>query len=365
MVAGAYKADLLSDFRSAVDKSITQGISLGKFQQDFDSTVSRNGWSYHGSRNWRSELIYSTNLRTSYAAGRWEQLTNPEQIQVLPYLTYKHGDSRVPRPIHLSWDGLTLPANDPWWQTHYPPNGWGCKCRVFGSTRNEYEAAQQAGKAKVPDDGTYTPTDKDGKPLIDPTTGKVEQIPNGIDRGWDYNVGTAAFGKSWVQETGEAIELGPWRKEQYPFLPQKLTGDAPLVALGPRLQGDEAALRAAVPEGVYQDKLGDPVSVTGAVASHIIADPKRWDGREQYLPLLPDVIENSQEIWVGFMQFVESGRVFIRKRYVKAYEIEKGRVVGVLADTVKGKLEAFDIIRSEDLKGGRLRSGRLVYPTEE
>ena len=119
------------------------------------------------------------------------------------------------------------------------------------------------------------------------------------------------------------------------------------------------------PEGIYQDKLGDYVGVHSLVADHILSDPKRWDGREQYLPLLPDVIENSQEIWVGFMQFVKSGRVFIRKRYVKAYEIEKGRVVGVLVDTVKGQLEAFDIIRSEDLKGGRLRSGRLVYPTEE
>ena len=114
---------------------------------------------------------------------------------------------------------------------------------------------------------------------------------------------------------------------------------------------------------MYQDKLGDTVSVTGAVADHIIDDPKRWDGREQYLPLLPDVIENSQEIWVGFMQIVDNDRVFLRKRYVKAYKIEKGRIVGVLADTVKGQMVAFDIINSKDLAGGRLRSGRLVYPS--
>lgn len=191
MSAGAYKADLLTDLRGAVDKAITQGVSLGKFRQDFDSIVATHGWSYNGSRDWRSELIYSTNIRTSYAAGRWSQLTDSEQLQVLPYLTYKHGDSRVPRPLHLTWNGLTLPADDPWWQTHYPPNGWGCKCRVFGSTKKEYEAASAAGKTTPLDDGYYTPTDKEGKPLIDPTTGKVEQIPKGIDRGWDYNVGEA------------------------------------------------------------------------------------------------------------------------------------------------------------------------------
>jgi uncharacterized protein with gpF-like domain len=176
MVAGAYKADLLADFRDAVDKAITEGTTLEAFRKDFDSIVEKNGWSYNGSRNWRSELIYSTNIRTSYAAGRWAQLTDPEQLQVLPYLTYKHGDSRVPRPEHLAWDGITLPANDPWWQAHYPPSGWGCKCRVFGSTRSEYAKAQDQGLGEAPPSP------------IDPSTGE----PVGIDKGWGYNVGEAA-----------------------------------------------------------------------------------------------------------------------------------------------------------------------------
>jgi len=176
MVAGAYKADLLNDFRTAVDKAITKGTTLEDFRKDFDRTVARHGWSYNGSRNWRSELIYSTNIRTSYAAGRWAQLTDPEQMQVLPYLTYKHGDSRVPRPAHLAWDGLTLPAADDWWKSHYPPNGWGCKCRVYGSTKKEYEKARAAGKGEAP------------KSEIDPETGE----PAGIDKGWGYNVGEAA-----------------------------------------------------------------------------------------------------------------------------------------------------------------------------
>jgi hypothetical protein len=176
MVAGAYKADLLADFRGAVDKAVMQGTTLEDFRKDFDGIVAKHGWSYNGSRNWRSEVIYDTNIRTAYAAGRWAQLTDPEQLQVLPYLTYKHGDSRVPRPEHLAWDGLTLPADDPWWQAHYPPCGWGCKCRVFGSTKSEYAAAKQAGKGEAP------------PAPIDPKTGE----PVGIDTGWGYNVGEAA-----------------------------------------------------------------------------------------------------------------------------------------------------------------------------
>lgn len=201
MVAGAYKADILTDFRTAVDKAITKGTTLEEFRKDFDNIVSRHGWSYNGARNWRSEVIYSTNIRQAYNAARWEQLTDPEQLKVLPYLTYRHGDSRVPRLHHLAWDGVTLPHDDPWWQTHSPQNGWGCKCWVHGSTRKEYAAAQKAGKGEAPPSP------------IDPKTGE----PVGIDKGWGYNVGEAyltqthdiLLGKlaSWPADIGAAAML--------------------------------------------------------------------------------------------------------------------------------------------------------------
>jgi hypothetical protein len=347
MVAGAYRDDILSDFREAVGSAIEKGTTLEEFQNSFDEIVKRHGWTYNGSRNWRSEIIFSTNIRTSYAAGRWAQLTDPDQLKIMPYLTYRHGDSRVPRPTHLEWDGVTLPHDDPWWDTHYVPNGWGCKCRVTGATRKDYEKAKAAGK------GTAPPSP------IDPETG----APAGIDKGWDYNVGKAAFGKSWVKETGKMKELGPWRKEQYPFLPKQLKGELPAVDLGDICK-TESQLRKAVPEGIYPDVTGEPVNVTQAIADHILENKKRWDGRERYFPLIPDVISHAQEVWVGFIQAVNSGRVYLRRRYVKAYQYEKGRVAGVIADAVKGQIMAFDMIRSKDMSGGRLRSGRLIYPTK-
>ena len=35
------------------------------------------GWA-NGGRNWRTRVIFETNLRTSYAAGRWQQLQRIE-----------------------------------------------------------------------------------------------------------------------------------------------------------------------------------------------------------------------------------------------------------------------------------------------
>lgn len=124
MVAGANRDGLLCDFRAAVDKAISQGQTLETFRKDFDAIVAKHGWSYNGSRNWRSEIIYDTNVRTSYAAGRYKQMTDPDVLSYRPYWEYVRTVSERPRPQHLGWAGTVLPAEDSWWDTHYPPNGW-------------------------------------------------------------------------------------------------------------------------------------------------------------------------------------------------------------------------------------------------
>jgi hypothetical protein len=62
MVAGAYKADLLADFRDSVDKAIGGGATLEDFRKDFDQIVEEHGWSYKGGRDWRTAVIYNTNV---------------------------------------------------------------------------------------------------------------------------------------------------------------------------------------------------------------------------------------------------------------------------------------------------------------
>lgn len=184
MVAGAVKADLLSDFRSSVDRAISEGTTLAQFQKAFDEIVARNGWSHRGHRNWRSRIIYETNVRTAYAAGRWHQMTSPLMRKRRPYLEYRHGDSVTPREQHLAWDGLVLPSDDPWWHTHYPPNGWGCKCRAFAVGDRDLKRMGKTGPDQAPEVETYAWTDR--------KTGKTHEVPVGVDPGWDYNVGTGA-----------------------------------------------------------------------------------------------------------------------------------------------------------------------------
>ncbi len=180
MVAGATKADLLADLARAVDKAIAEGTSLEVFRRDFREAVEKHGW--HGwtgedtpqGRAWRTRVIYQTNMRTSYQAGRWAQLKKAG----FKYWVYRHGGSENPRLHHLAWDGLILEADHPFWSTHYPPNGWGCSCYVRG-------ARTLAGAKRLGGDPSVTLPDNWRD--LDPKTGE----PSGIGKGWGYAPGAS------------------------------------------------------------------------------------------------------------------------------------------------------------------------------
>ena len=135
-VAGAMKADLLQDLNDAVGRAIEDGESLGAFRKRFKDIVQKRGWKdYTGSdsaagRAWRTRVIYLTNMRTSHAAGRWQQMTTPEMLQSRPYWQYRHVTRSNPRLSHLRLNNTVLRADDIWWSINYPPNGYGCNCYV-------------------------------------------------------------------------------------------------------------------------------------------------------------------------------------------------------------------------------------------
>ena len=123
-------------------------------------------------------LFTKTNMSTSYSAGRWAQLHDPDLLKIKPYFTYRHADGvRHPRPHHLSWNGITLPHDDIFWQTHSCPNGWLCHCRIESASARDFHSAQADGKGVKPDRW-----DK-----IDAKTGE----PVGIDKGFGYAPGAS------------------------------------------------------------------------------------------------------------------------------------------------------------------------------
>ncbi len=182
-VAGATKADLIDDFHGSITDAIEQGQSIGEFRKNFDQIVERHGWSYKGNRGWRTRVIYDNNLRSAHMAGRWQQIQRVKKRR--PYIIYYTvGDERV-RDQHERWHAIALPVDDPWWNTHYPPNGWGCRCYVITANARQLERLG----IKVVEAPAIKTSER-----INSSTGEIYgNVPHGIDTGWDFNVG-----KSWL-----------------------------------------------------------------------------------------------------------------------------------------------------------------------
>lgn len=215
-VAKAMELDILAAIREGLDQALAEGQTFQSFQKDLKPLLQQLGWWGHkvmidpitgeeviaevGTPR-RLKLIYDTNLRVARSVGQWQRIQRNKDI--LPYLLYLHGPSREPRPEHLAWHGLLLPVDDPFWQSHYPPSAWNCRCRVRQVTNREYQRLQAEGvpapggnlpggrlsgeKTKVqttaPPDEFYT--------WNNPRTGETTQIPKGVDPGWDWNPGAS------------------------------------------------------------------------------------------------------------------------------------------------------------------------------
>ena len=219
-VAGATKLDLLSDLRQAAEDAITNGTTITEFRKQFDKAVAKHGWSYNGKRGWRTRVIYDTNLRTAHAAGAWQQAQETNDSR--PYLQYMTaGDGRV-RPQHAAWDEKVFPIDSPWWNTHYPPNGWGCRCTTRTLSQRQMESEGFTVSEPPPLDLTER---------INVNSGEVYgEVPKGIDPGWDYNVGKAwlapdiAFGEK-IMQMPESMRRAALEgaKDLVPYLQQQFS----------------------------------------------------------------------------------------------------------------------------------------------
>ncbi|WP_154652501.1 phage minor head protein [Flavobacterium rivuli] len=79
------------------------------------------------------EAEYNFALTSAQMAGQWAAL-NPDYN--LQYRTA--ADERV-RDTHAALHDITLPIDDPFWLSYYPPNGWGCRCDAVQVPNGKYE----------------------------------------------------------------------------------------------------------------------------------------------------------------------------------------------------------------------------------
>lgn len=192
-VAKVTQLDLLQDIRGAVDAALKDGTTLQQFQKTLTPTLQAKGWWGRqpmtdpltgetrdvqlGSPR-RLKTIYDTNLRTAHSEGQWQRIQASKAA--FPFLQYDGANSENPRLQHKAWDGMVLPVDDPFWQSHMPVKEWGCKCRVIAMT-----ASQVARRGLEISPSPKVPT----KPYVNARTGEVQQIPEGVHPAFHYPPG--------------------------------------------------------------------------------------------------------------------------------------------------------------------------------
>lgn len=210
-VAKATCIDVLESLHLEVDKALAMGTTEREFQKNLKPVLEKLGWWGKAQRVMqngeikevqlgsprRLSTIYKTNLATAYQAGRYQQQLASSETH--PYWQYIATIDDNTRASHAAMHLKVFRFDDPIWQKLYPPNGWGCRCRVRALTeaqvkREGLKVESSAGTLK-----TYQV-----ETGVDDATGEVYQsevtrYKSGnsemkTDAGWSGNVGSAAMG---------------------------------------------------------------------------------------------------------------------------------------------------------------------------
>lgn len=380
VVAGATTDALVEDFYNALAQAKESG-GFAEFQKAFPEIVKKHGWSHNGAPGWRAKIIYDTNVTQAYNAGREQQMEAVKHLR--PYGIYDHTTIEHPRLDHKALDGMIVPLDDPWWDYYSPQNGWGCNCRKRSLSRIEAERRwKKAGK-----DGPDQPTIEWEEKLVgkNGSNPRIVRVPKGIDPGFAYNPGKAFLEPHTVPPlTGyDAVlkERGatwPTSIERPPLpAPTRIPASAVLPPETPPQTAVEDFLDvfgATLEKGAaFTDAAGSTLAITKSLFIKgsdkegdnfkWLAEPEKSD-RLKYINLMAMTLIEPDEIWWAWEKDAgEPGKWRLKRRYVKAFEIDgDGRFgVGVFEWSKSGWTGATAFPASKQKYFDRQRIGRLVW----
>lgn len=195
-VAKAMQREVLEAIRAEVDAALANGTTFETFRDQLEPKLRELGWwgkqqqldpatgrletVQLGSPR-RLKLIFSLNLRSASAAGKWQRIQAAKALA--PYLRYVQLQRPSKRDEHAPFHNVIRMVDDPWWDQHYPPCDWQCGC--YTQQLNERQMKKRG--------WTVTPPPKLGPPVrhVNKRTGEVTLLEPGIAPGFGFNVGKA------------------------------------------------------------------------------------------------------------------------------------------------------------------------------
>jgi SPP1 gp7 family putative phage head morphogenesis protein len=382
-VSGIAKGAELETVYAAMQRAIEQGTTFEQFKQECGPIFERRGWT--GKRSWRVDNIFRTNVQTAYHVGRYKQLRQATATR--PYWMYDAVNDRRTRPTHRALNGQVYPADHPFWDTWYPPNGFRCRCGVTSLSARQVERMGVTVAREVPE--LIEP--------IDPVTGNrmpaVQLLP---DPGFAYNPGKSYWeGVTPGAAEGEVLPLvgkaicgkpGDYAEERCrPSLAEidprhvRPFTDKDLLPSG---LAPEAYVKAFLQEFGIEDLSGEKLITLPGESGRVLPVNKglfvdkgsgRWkvvtrDGRERYVKLLAQTIRDPYEAWLVPAEV--SGRVYTVINLIRLFGDAAGKVGGFVVWSLVGdrwltatafppKLGGSEQQLLEYLEGQRV--GRLLY----
>lgn len=304
----------------------------------------------------------------AHQAGKWAQIRNlagslAEKGRKV-YLRYSAILDGRTRPEHREWHGLILPWDHAFWRTHYPPNGWHCRCTVEVLTDRDL-----ARRGMKPTAEADVPTIVEESRFVDTPLGpETLRVPKGIDIGFGYNVG-----ESWLAGTVPPALQHPLPPFGTPAPPHNLP------PLPPRPVDPARILPDDLPEADYVAAFlaefgaapGRPVGfrdVTGTALAvgeelFLAADGKskaKKLGRHPYMLLLADALKDPDEVWVDWEDV--RGVPTLRRRYVRRVDLpDKAGALTVFEWSGEGWWGTTTFAPDKEAYVERQRGGVLLY----
>lgn len=378
--AKAMRNDILQDIRGAVDDAIAKGKTFSDFKKALKPILQEKGWwgrklavdpltgeerevQLGSSR--RLKVIFDTNLRTAYAAGKWERVQRTKDA--FPYLRYVAVMDERTRAQHRQWHDVILPADDPFWDKFYPPNGWHCRCSVQQLSARDLE---RRGLALTRSD----PATPD-RVWIDKRNGLALKVPRGIDPGFAQNPGKArmrAMTPPLLDRPLAVPYAGSPAKVPMPA-PREVAADT----LYPQGLSDEAYIARFLGEfgakpgmpHMHTDVTGETFPITDDLFRTAGGRSKlvRADLRATYLPLLARAIKDPDEIWHTWEEY-PAGRWTLRRKYMARFLVqERGEIANAftLYDTHETGWIGVTSFNAREDYALRQRNGALIWRREK
>lgn len=225
-VAKAASLDVLADIRAALKTALAEGKTEAWFRKDLLPKLRAKGWWGKASMvdprtgeerkvqlgsPARVRLIYRQNLQTAFMAGRYKAML--ENADARPWWQYVAVLDGKTRPSHKILSGRTFRFDDPFWSSHYPPNGFNCRCRVRALSDSRMQAENvtpESGVGHMVTEQVTVPT-ADGQRLTRPVTGyKVPQSGHVAftDAGFSGNAGASWLGGA-LDELTRKLDAAP------------------------------------------------------------------------------------------------------------------------------------------------------------